>query len=88
MAKAKYNGAHPKIRAALLPGAYGQLCHFCGKPMLPGQRLDRDHTVDGSAYRGMTHSSCNRRDGGKRGRASQLRSQPTPRSTGTPSRKW
>ena len=88
MALAKYNGAHPKIRAALLPAAIGQLCHFCGQPMLAGQRLDLDHTLDGSAYRGITHMSCNRRDGGKRGRAAQLRSQRAGRSDAGPSRRW
>ncbi|MFA7267256.1 MAG: hypothetical protein WC054_13185 [Candidatus Nanopelagicales bacterium] len=88
MALAKYNGAHPKIRAALLASAIGQPCHFCGKPMLPGQRLDLDHTVDGSAYRGMAHMTCNRRDGGKRGRAAQLRSQRAAHADPGPSRTW
>jgi hypothetical protein len=62
-----YSGPHQAIRRALLPDAYGRACHFCGRPMLPGQLLDLDHAPDGSGYRGMSHRSCNRRDGARRG---------------------
>jgi hypothetical protein len=64
--KPAYRGAHRAIRRAVLPYAYGQLCHFCGRPMLPGQALDLDHRPDGRGYRGMSHSRCNRADGGRR----------------------
>jgi hypothetical protein len=64
--KPAYQGAHQAIRRAVLPYAYGQLCHLCGQPMLPGQPLDLDHRPDGRGYRGMTHSRCNRADGGRR----------------------
>lgn len=61
-----YRGPHRAIRRALLPYAYGQLCHLCGQPMLPGQALDLDHRPDGRGYRGLAHSRCNRADGGRR----------------------
>jgi hypothetical protein len=64
--KPAYQGAHRAVRRAVLPHAYGQLCHFCGRPMLPGQALDLDHRPDGRGYRGMSHSRCNRADGGRR----------------------
>jgi hypothetical protein len=64
--KPAYQGAHRAIRRAVLPYAYGQLCHLCGQPMLPGQPLDLDHRPDGRGYRGMSHSRCNRADGGRR----------------------
>ena len=69
----RYGYTHQRIRKALLPFAYGRRCHFCGRLMLPGQPLDLDHTVDRSGYRGMTHSSCNRRDGARRQRIRQSR---------------
>ena len=62
----RYGYTHQRIRKALLPFAYGRRCHFCGALMLPGQALDLDHTVDQTGYRGMAHSSCNRRDGARR----------------------
>jgi hypothetical protein len=67
MTKPAYRGAHQAIRKALMPYSIGRPCHFCGKPMLPGQVLDLDHRPDGGGgYRGMSHAVCNRRDGGKR----------------------
>ena len=57
---------HQKLRQQMLPYAYGIPCHFCGKPMLPGQALDLDHTDDRASYRGMTHASCNRADGARK----------------------
>lgn len=71
--------AHQKLRAQLLPHAYGKLCHFCKQPMLPGQPLDLDHTADRRSYRGMTHSSCNRADGARKTNA-QRRAVQDPRS--------
>lgn len=62
-----YGYQHEKLRRALLGEAYGQLCHFCNEPMLPGQKLHLDHTPDRAAYRGFAHAECNQRDGGRRG---------------------
>lgn len=67
----RYGYHHRRLRKALLPGAYGQPCIHCGKTMLPGQALDLDHTADRTAYRGIVHASCNRREGGRRGNARQ-----------------
>lgn len=69
-----YGADHQRIRKALLDEAYGQSCHHCGHPMLPGQSLDLDHTGDRTAYRGFAHASCNRRDGARRGNAKRRRS--------------
>lgn len=70
-----YGYEHQRIRKALLAEAFGQPCHHCGHPMLPGQALDLDHTGDRTGYRGFAHASCNRRDGAKRGNARRRRSQ-------------
>jgi hypothetical protein len=69
----RYGHRHRAVREALLPGAYGRPCIHCGWLMLPGQPLDLDHRADGHGSRGMVHASCNRADGGRRGRAAQLR---------------
>ena len=69
----RYGYTHQRIRKALLPFAYGRRCHFCGRLMLPGQSLDLDHTVDQSGYRGITHATCNRRDGARRRHINQSR---------------
>jgi hypothetical protein len=66
-----YGGGHQRIRKAVLPFAYGQLCHFCHEPMLPGQQLDLDHLPGTDLYRGPCHSSCNRADGARRGNAAR-----------------
>lgn len=58
-----YGHEHQRIRRALLPTAYGKPCTRCGKPMLPGQPLDLDHTDDRSGYQGFAHRSCNRSAG-------------------------
>ena len=68
-----YGSDHQRTRKALLAEAYGQPCHHCGRPMLPGQALDLDHTADRSAYRGFAHAHCNRSEGGKRGNAKRRR---------------
>lgn len=70
--KARYGRTHMRIRAALLPFAYGTTCPHCGLPMLHGEKLHLDHTADGSGYRGFAHALCNMREGGRRGRAKQL----------------
>jgi hypothetical protein len=64
-----YGGPHQATRRALLPDAYGRPCPRCGLPMLPGQALDLDHTDDRAGYLGMSHSTCNRRAGGRVGAA-------------------
>lgn len=71
----KYGHPHQQLRANLLPHAYGKLCHFCHKPMLPGQQLDLDHTEDGASYRGITHARCNRADGARK--TNSARTNPT-----------
>lgn len=62
-----YGTAHQKLRAELLPLAYGARCHFCGDLMQEGDDLHLDHTEDRSGYRGITHSACNIADGSRRG---------------------
>ncbi|MEU0040234.1 hypothetical protein [Streptomyces sp. NPDC006333] len=68
-----YGYEHQQLRRVLLAEAYGRPCHHCGLAMLPGQRLDLDHTADRSGYRGMAHASCNRSDGARRGNAMRRR---------------
>ena len=58
-----YGYAHQRLRAALLPQAYGKPCPRCGETMERGQDLDLGHTDDRTGYQGMEHASCNRRDG-------------------------
>lgn len=43
----------------------GLPCHHCRKPMwfAHAHALDLDHTDDRTGYRGLAHSSCNRRAG-------------------------
>lgn len=60
---------HRRVRAELLPLAYGQACPLCHQPMLPGQPLDLDHTTpraEGNTGPGdrMAHATCNRSSGG------------------------
>lgn len=66
---ARYGSAHQALRRVLLPYAYGKPCVRCGRPMLPGQPLDLDHTDDGAAYQGFAHASCNRAAGARSGNA-------------------
>jgi hypothetical protein len=74
-----YGYGHQRLRAALLPQAYGTPCPhhgvdpLCPGLMLPGQDLDLDHTDDRTSYRGMAHASCNRRAGGRKGNAWRAR---------------
>jgi hypothetical protein len=67
----KWSGQHRRLSEKLRARAIGQLCHFCGLPMLPGQPLDLDHAPDGRGYRGVTHRHCNRADGGRKSLAIQ-----------------
>jgi hypothetical protein len=68
---AKWSGQHRRLSEKLRARAIGQLCHFCGLPMLPGQPLDLDHAPDGRSYRGVAHRHCNRADGGRKSLAIQ-----------------
>lgn len=62
-----YGTEHQKLRAKLLPTAYGQPCSRCGMTMHRGQPLDLDHTDDRDGYQGFAHRSCNRRAGVRNG---------------------
>jgi hypothetical protein len=87
-----YGYTHQRMRAALLPGAYGKHCpHWgidpeCTGLMLPGQDLDLDHNDDRTGYRGMAHASCNRRAGSAKAHALHDR-EPDPEDPCT-SRPW
>lgn len=68
-----YDTTHDRLRAALVArmNAGETICCIdCGVKLAPGT-LDLGHTDDRSAYRGAQCSSCNRSDGGRRGRAEQ-----------------
>jgi hypothetical protein len=67
----KWSGEHRRLSEQMRARALGQLCHFCGLPMLPGQPLDLDHADDGIRYRGVAHRRCNRVDGGRKSLAIQ-----------------
>lgn len=60
-----YGHTHQRLRAHLLPNAYGTPCPRCGEPMTEGQALDLGHTDDGTGYHGMEHATCNRAAGGR-----------------------
>lgn len=64
-----YGAEHQRLRAALLPQAWGRPCTRCGQPLVPGQQVDLDHTDDRSAYQGFAHRHCNRKFGAKKGNA-------------------
>lgn len=66
-----YGYTHRKLRAALLPDAYGRPCPKCGQPMLPGQALDLGHTDNRTGYTGIEHARCNRQAGAIKGHASR-----------------
>lgn len=67
-----YGAAHRKLRAALLPQAYGTPCSRCGRPMLKGQALHLDHNDARTGYAGFSHARCNVRAGARKARATQL----------------
>jgi hypothetical protein len=58
----RYNWEHRRRRAAMLPAAYGTYCIYCRRVMLEWMPLDYDHTTSR-----ITHASCNRREGARRG---------------------
>jgi hypothetical protein len=66
-----YGGEHVKLRAKLLPQAWGQPCVRCGRPMLKGQALHFDHSDDRRSYLGFSHAACNRRAGARKGQRLQ-----------------
>jgi len=64
---------HQKLRAALLPSAYGKACSRCGLPMLPGQALHLDHDdYDRTKCRGFTTRHATLRAAARKPRAIQL----------------
>lgn len=83
--------AHQRLRARLLPSAYGTPCPRCGQLMLQGQDLDLDHTglpraLGGRPGQGqMAHESCNRSAGSRLGNALRARA-PHPKRVA--SRRW
>ncbi len=63
-------------RVARVVASGAAVCSRCGLPILPGQAWDMGHDDSdptGRRYSGPEHSWCNRRAGGRRGRAQQLR---------------
>jgi len=66
-----YGTTHKRLRAKLLPTAYGTPCPLCGDPMWPHQDLHLDHTPDRKGYRGIVHATCNTSDGATRGNSSR-----------------
>jgi hypothetical protein len=71
--KGGWGSKHQRLRAALLPSAYGKPCSRCGQPMLPGQALHLDHDdYDRTRYRGFSHQACNLRAAARKARAIQL----------------
>jgi hypothetical protein len=80
-----YGYRHQMLRRALLPFAYGRSCPKCGELMLPGQKLDLGHNDDRTAYTGMEHATCNRRDGAAKTNAIRRgEAQPQSRSVSRP----
>ncbi|SRR6266511_2146316 len=57
----RYGPEHQALRVRLLDTEIGTPCARCGKPLLPSQSIDLDHTDDGRGYRGLSHARCNRR---------------------------
>ena len=70
--KQKYRAGHDRLRRqwALQVAAGNAYCARCGFLIVPSESLDVDHE-DGSLseYLGVSHSSCNRRAGARRGAA-------------------
>lgn len=62
-----YGRDHERLRAQLLPQAYGQPCTHCQARMWPHEALALDHTEDRQGYRGIVHASCNASEGASRG---------------------
>jgi hypothetical protein len=57
------------MRRAVAPYATGSACVRCGRPILPGQPWDLDHSDDRATYLGPAHRRCNRSAGGRKGNA-------------------
>src|SRR5262245_43080736 len=72
---ARYPGKHQATRRALAPSVPGSTCARCGRPILPGQPWDLDHSDDRGGYLGAAHRRCNRAAGGRLGRARQRQRQ-------------
>jgi hypothetical protein len=70
--KGGWGSKHQKLRAVLLPSAYGKPCARCGQPMLPGQELHLDHNDDRTGWIGFSHARCNVRAAARKARAIQL----------------
>lgn len=74
-----YGGEHRRTRKALLEAfVCGDICPLCSEPMLDGDLLDLDHSDPMARLRGepgdrLTHSSCNRREGGRRAFLKQVK---------------
>lgn len=69
-----YGADHQRRRAAIvvrIKAGEAVCCIDCGVQLTP-DTLDLGHTEDRSAYRGPQCSTCNRKDGGRRGRALQV----------------
>ena len=84
-----YGAEHKKLRAKLLPTAYGTACYRCGQLMLPGQKLHLDHTDDRSGYGGFSHSVCNLKAAARKGqRMRTMRKRRRSLSVMDSSREW
>lgn len=57
-----YGSDHQRRREAwqLLVERGNVACSRCGRPILPGQEWDLDHTDDRTGYLGPSHAACNR----------------------------
>jgi hypothetical protein len=84
-----YGASHQALRKQLLARwRPGDPCARCGQPMLyrwmtdgSGRRtsaIDLGHTDDRTAYTGLEHRSCNRRDGQRKTTAVLRRRGPMP----------
>jgi hypothetical protein len=85
--KGGWGNQHQKLRAALLPQAYGTPCVRCGKLMLPGQDLHLDHNDTRTGWLGFSHAACNLRAAARKARAIQLYRK-RPRPTATDAHRW
>ena len=84
-----YTYQYRKLRAALLPKAYGTPCYRCGLPMLRGQELHLDHDDwDRTITRGFSHRACNLRAAAKKARAIQLAAKMAKTTAGRPVHRW
>jgi len=70
-----YDAAHRKLRLQwrqrIDQGGVHCASPTCGKPISPHAPFDLGHTDDRSGYIGAQHPSCNRSEGGTKGRAAQ-----------------